>query len=63
VISNCTCEYNLYLNVELVFESIWSSTINVELSYQYLECAMVLGFCVLFIEELNSLIIDSFDMK
>ena len=61
--SNCTYEYILYFNVELVFEPFWSSTKDVDFCYQYLERALELGFFVLYIEELNSLLLDSFVMK
>ena len=61
--SICTSKYIFYFNVELVFEPFWSSTIDADFSYQYLECALELGFLILYIEELDSLIIDSLDMK
>ena len=53
----------LYFNVELVFEPFWSSTIDVDFFYQYLECALELVFLILYIEELNSRLLDSLDMK
>ena len=61
--SICTSKYIFYFNVELVFKPFWSSTKDVDFCYQYLERALELGFCVLYIEELDSRLLDSFDMN
>ena len=57
--SNCTYEYILDFNVELVFEPFWSSTKEIDFFYQYLECVLKLVFLILYIEELNSFLLDS----